>query len=92
MFPHINYIQFFYFSTQLTNHLDGQNAADFFDSLSNPEMENLRKQLEDLQLVLYNKDSEIQQLKEATNAQTHQHNGHMERETEVITDCTSFNA
>ncbi|KAK4323292.1 hypothetical protein Pmani_005992 [Petrolisthes manimaculis] len=41
-----------------------QNAADFFDSLSNPEMENLRKQLEDLQLVLYNKDSEIQQLKD----------------------------
>ncbi|KAK8754152.1 hypothetical protein OTU49_013796, partial [Cherax quadricarinatus] len=47
------------------NHFDAQNAANFFDSLPNPEMENLRKQLEDLQLVLYNKDSEIQQLKES---------------------------
>nr|XP_045622193.1 general vesicular transport factor p115-like isoform X2 [Procambarus clarkii] len=50
--------------TQLNNHLNSQNAASFFDSLPNPEMENLRKQLEDLQLVLYNKDSEIQQLKD----------------------------
>nr|XP_053654796.1 LOW QUALITY PROTEIN: general vesicular transport factor p115-like [Cherax quadricarinatus] len=50
---------------QFNNHFDAQNAANFFDSLPNPEMENLRKQLEDLQLVLYNKDSEIQQLKES---------------------------
>ncbi|XP_045126637.1 general vesicular transport factor p115-like isoform X2 [Portunus trituberculatus] len=70
---------------QTNNHLDSQNAADFFDSLSNPEMENLRKQLEDLQLVLYNKDSEIQQLKEAAaQAPPHsEHNGTVERETEV---------
>ncbi|XP_042230917.1 general vesicular transport factor p115-like isoform X2 [Homarus americanus] len=54
---------------QVNNHHDMQNAANFFDTLPNPEMENLRKQLEDLQLVLYNKDSEIQQLKE-TSAQT----------------------
>lgn len=70
---------------QINNHLDNQNAADFFDSLSNPEMENLRKQLEDLQLVLYNKDSEIQQLKEAAaQAPPHsEHNGTAEREAEV---------
>lgn len=49
---------------QLESQQGKQNAAEFFDSLSNPEMENLRKQLEDLQLVLYNKDSEIQQLKD----------------------------
>ncbi|KAG7163979.1 General vesicular transport factor p115-like [Homarus americanus] len=56
-------------TTLVNNHHDMQNAANFFDTLPNPEMENLRKQLEDLQLVLYNKDSEIQQLKE-TSAQT----------------------
>ncbi|XP_037797564.1 general vesicular transport factor p115-like isoform X4 [Penaeus monodon] len=39
-----------------------QTSAD--NATSNPELENVRKQLEDLQLVLYNKDSEIQQLKE----------------------------
>lgn len=73
---------------QLTNHLEGQNAADFFDSLSNPEMENLRKQLEDLQLVLYNKDSEIQQLKEVASTQPHpsQHNGHGDRDEVVSTN------
>ncbi|KAK8391924.1 hypothetical protein O3P69_017503 [Scylla paramamosain] len=70
---------------QINNHLDNQNAADFFDSLSNPEMENLRKQLEDLQLVLYNKDSEIQQLKEiAAQAPPHsEQNGTVERVAEV---------
>ncbi|XP_071524223.1 general vesicular transport factor p115 isoform X3 [Panulirus ornatus] len=52
--------------SQLSNHQDTKSGADFFDSLPNPEMENLRKQLEDLQLILYNKDSEIQQLKEAS--------------------------
>ncbi|XP_042868346.1 general vesicular transport factor p115-like isoform X3 [Penaeus japonicus] len=39
-----------------------QTSVD--NAAANPEMENVRKQLEDLQLVLYNKDSEIQQLKE----------------------------
>lgn len=54
-------------------------------------MDNLRKQLEDLQLVLYNKDSEIQQLKE-TAAHTPQHNGHTEGAAEVKTVCASLNA
>ena len=59
-------------------------------------MENLRKQLEDLQLVLYNKDSEIQQLKEsAARTQPHtEHNGTAGRETEVmmmiIILCSTF--
>lgn len=56
--------RFFVLIIQLESQQGKQNAAEFFDSLSNPEMENLRKQLEDLQLVLYNKDSEIQQLKD----------------------------
>lgn len=42
--------------------LNLQTSVD--NAAANPEMENVRKQLEDLQLVLYNKDSEIQQLKE----------------------------
>lgn len=50
-------------------------------------MENLRKQLEDLQLILYNKDSEIQQLKEAakeTSGETiEQSDGAAEKEAEV---------
>lgn len=71
--------------TQVNNHIDKQNAVDFFDSFSNPEMENLRKQLEDLQLVLYNKDSEIQQLKEvaAQAPPQSEHNGTTGKETEV---------
>lgn len=64
-----SYLALCFLQSQVNSHNgNAQNAANFFDSLANPELENLRKQLEDLQLVLYNKDAEIQQLKEARTA------------------------
>ncbi|XP_076056699.1 general vesicular transport factor p115 isoform X2 [Oratosquilla oratoria] len=50
--------------TLVNGHPENGTNSSFFESTANPELENLRKQLEDLQLVLYNKDAEIQQIKE----------------------------
>ena len=67
------YLQLFFFcmkqqqqSPAMNNETDQNGNHSVNNEVNNPDLDNLRKQLEDLQLVLHDKDSQIEQLKETS--------------------------